>query len=81
MITPIRCFTCGMPLDDKAELYQHFKRQKNAEMVKKLGIVEKSLDLDPRVNVKMEDILDKLQIKKCCCRTHLATVMHLADFY
>jgi DNA-directed RNA polymerase subunit N (RpoN/RPB10) len=81
MLVPIRCFTCGLPIGDVSAIYRYHKDRLCRSEQKRLGITEKALDIDPRVNIDMEKILDALQIKKLCCRAHLITVMKLVDWY
>lgn len=72
MIIPVKCFTCGKVLADK---YLYYERE-----VKKHKI-NKNLPLDDVIylekdNVKKTpegEVMDKLGLKKLCCRRHMLT--------
>ena len=70
MLVPILCFTCGLPLSDKEDIYNHLK----AEKIKSIDNVE-SDDID------CVDILEKLDIMNDCCRMHFITAMIFTDYY
>jgi DNA-directed RNA polymerase I, II, and III subunit RPABC5 len=73
MIIPVRCFTCGKVLADKYEFYK-----------KELA---KSKTEDTIINVNAKTIqkttegkaLDKLGLKRYCCRRAMLTHIDLID--
>ena len=72
MIIPIKCFTCGMVIADK---YRHY-----VEEVRKLKLangvdIEKVLYLTKDFNKKTAEgeVMDKLGLRKMCCRRPLLT--------
>ena len=73
MIIPIRCMTCGKVLADKWNKY--------LDLVKELETKDESKLLD--VNAKNIEktaegkALDKLEIKRYCCRRHMLTHVDL----
>jgi DNA-directed RNA polymerase I, II, and III subunit RPABC5 len=72
MIIPIRCFTCGKMLADKWEYYD--------TEVKKT--IEEAKRKDPDVKedqVSRAEILDKLHLKRMCCRRHFLGHVDLID--
>tara|TARA_Y100000817_G_scaffold314602_1_gene314098 strand:+ start:2046 stop:2264 length:219 start_codon:yes stop_codon:yes gene_type:complete len=67
MIIPIKCFTCGKVLADKYLYYkQEIGKKKDANEI--IYFTENKLKKTPEANV-----LDKLQLKKMCCRRHMLT--------
>lgn len=67
MLIPILCITCGLPLADKEDLYNHLKEEK----IKKT----KTEDID------FQDILEQLDIVNECCKMHFITSMQFTDYY
>ena len=76
MIIPIKCFTCGNVLADKYLYYQQevrkIKFNNNMEVEKVLYLTEDNIKKTPEGMV-----LDKLKIKKYCCRKHMLTHVDL----
>lgn len=76
MIIPIKCFTCGNVLADKYRYYQ--------QEVRKIKF-NKNMDVDKVLYLSKDDIsktpegviLDKLKLKKYCCRRHMLTHVDL----
>lgn len=72
MIIPIKCFTCGKVLADKYRFYQ--KEVRKIKMNEKLEINKVIYLTDENVDKTPEGIvLDKLKLKKYCCRRHMLT--------
>ena len=72
MIIPIRCMTCGKVLADKWNYYVE-----HTEKLEKHNI----LDLNSK-NVKKTEkgkIMDKLGLKRYCCRRHILTHCDLVE--
>ena len=72
MIIPIKCFTCGKVLADKYRFYQSEVRKA------KIGSsqnVDKVIYLTQDVKEKTAEgeILDRLRLKRMCCRRHMLT--------
>ena len=72
MISPVKCFTCGMVLADKYRFYQEEVRKR--KLAKSLD-VEKVIYLTPEYSQKTPEaeVLDELNLKKMCCRRHMLT--------
>ena len=72
MIIPIKCFTCGKVLADKYRFYE--KEVRKIKMNEKLEIDKVIYLTDENVDKTPEGIvLDKLKLKKYCCRRHMLT--------
>lgn len=72
MIIPIKCFTCGKVLADKYRFYE--KEVRKIKMNEKLEINKVMYLTDENVDKTPEGIvLDKLKLKKYCCRRHMLT--------
>ena len=72
MIIPIKCFTCGKVLADKYRFYE--KEVRKIKMNEKLEINKVIYLTDENVDKTPEGIvLDKLKLKKYCCRRHMLT--------
>lgn len=68
MLVPIVCFTCGLPLADKEDLFKYLK----SEYIK---------NNDYNEEIDCMKILDILQIINDCCRMHLVTSLTFTDYY
>lgn len=72
MIIPIKCFTCGKVLADKYRFYE--KEVRKIKMNEKLEINKVIYLTDENVDKTPEGIvLDKVKLKKYCCRRHMLT--------
>lgn len=75
MIIPVRCFTCGNVMADKADYYAtEVEKLKNA---KKKNTDEKYKNFD---DIHTKDILDSLGLTRYCCRRMLLSnvdLMHI----
>jgi DNA-directed RNA polymerases I, II, and III subunit RPABC5 len=70
MIIPIRCFTCGSVLANKWKTYEKMC-ESHTEKNKK--------DLHPSFEDRKGEVLDKLEIKKICCRRHFLAHVDMID--
>jgi DNA-directed RNA polymerase I, II, and III subunit RPABC5 len=72
MIIPIKCFSCGKVLADKYRFYEKevrkIKMNENLEINKVIYLTDENVDKTPEGIV-----LDKLKLKKYCCRRHMLT--------
>ena len=72
MIIPVKCFTCGKVIGDKYNYYQKevrkIKMARNMEVDKVVYLTEDFIDKTPE-----GEVLDKLGLKRMCCRRHLLT--------
>lgn len=71
MLIPIRCFTCGKVLADKWELYEKLcaeQDQQNNDTTEKKGFEN-----------SRGNILDKLDIKRVCCRRIMLSTVDLTS--
>ncbi len=83
MIIPIRCFTCGEIMGDKWKpfimLCNKHKNIDNDENENQLDI--KTINLDEKLVKSIEGkVLDKLNIKKVCCRRMILTNVPLISY-
>ena len=72
MIIPVKCFTCGKVLGDKFRFYQAEVRK--AKLGNSMN-VDKVVYLTQDVKDKTPEgeVLDKLRLKRMCCRRHMLT--------
>ncbi len=69
MIIPVKCFTCGNVLANKYSYYlKKVAEEKNEKELQNESI--QYLSEDMKMTVEGE-ILDKLNLKKQCCRRHM----------
>tara|TARA_B100000902_G_C27305635_1_gene915273 strand:+ start:1652 stop:1885 length:234 start_codon:yes stop_codon:yes gene_type:complete len=72
MIIPVKCFTCGKVLADKYRYYLEevikIKTDKNIDEKKIEYLTNENKDKTPE-----GEVLDKLLLKKYCCRRHMLT--------
>jgi DNA-directed RNA polymerase subunit N (RpoN/RPB10) len=75
MIVPIRCFTCGRVMADIADFYESekekLKENDNKEVVDK---VFKNFE-----KIHTGEIMNKLGLKRYCCRRNLITNIDMMD--
>lgn len=72
MIIPVLCFTCGKVLADKYDYY--------VDEVNKLKQQPPSGKADPQFDdLRTGPILDKLGLKRYCCRRHMLTTVDMMD--
>jgi DNA-directed RNA polymerase subunit N len=75
MIVPIRCFTCGRVMADIADFYESekekLKETDNKEVIDKLY---KNFE-----KIHTGEILNKLGLKRYCCRRNLITNIDMMD--
>tara|TARA_X000000950_G_C13598669_1_gene530425 strand:- start:340 stop:558 length:219 start_codon:yes stop_codon:yes gene_type:complete len=67
MIIPIKCFTCGKVLADK---WLYYKKQVEKEIKDNNIIYLDGKRVEKSVQGK---VLDRLNLKKICCRRHMLT--------
>ncbi len=73
MIIRILCFTCGKPLADK---YDYYIQEVNKMSKDQAKSVEGSANFD---DLRTGPILDKLGLKRYCCRRHMLTTVDMMD--
>lgn len=73
MIIPVLCFTCGKPLADKYDYYVNEVNKLKESKEKKQNDVQHFDEL------KTGPILDKLGLKRYCCRRHMLTTVDMMD--
>ena len=77
MIIPIKCFTCGEVLADKYRYYKQEVKRLKFEDKKEINSVI-YLSKDEKIEKTPEgQVLDKLELKKYCCRRHMLTHVDL----
>tara|TARA_B110001469_G_C9302562_1_gene164409 strand:+ start:29 stop:265 length:237 start_codon:yes stop_codon:yes gene_type:complete len=76
MIIPIRCFTCGKILADKWATYLEMVRS-DADYSKNMNII--NLESENITKTPEGKALDKLGLKRYCCRRHLITHVDLIE--
>jgi len=81
MIIPVRCFTCNKVIGDKWEKYQelvkHSYNQTDESISNESG--SKVLLHNLKNKTKQAVILDKLGLKRYCCRRHILAHIDLID--
>jgi DNA-directed RNA polymerase subunit N (RpoN/RPB10) len=81
MLPPVACITCGMSIGEYAELYDVMMENKNRERMAELGTTPNRVQLDSRIQLDSEDILNALRIPSSCCRIHLTTTAKIGTYY
>jgi DNA-directed RNA polymerase subunit N (RpoN/RPB10) len=73
MIIPVLCFTCGKPLADKYDYY--------VEEVNKMKQTQQAAASQhaPFDDIRTGPILDKLGLKRYCCRRHMLTTVDMME--
>ena len=72
MLIPVKCFTCGNVLADKYRFYEEEVRKKKSnkdmEVEKVVYLTKDNTEKTPE-----GEVMDKLGLKKYCCRRHMLT--------
>jgi len=78
MLIPIRCFTCGKTLADKYDWYIKETEKLRAAAAEKSDEDRKGAlaHFEP---VATGPLLDKLGLKRCCCRRHMLGQVDMMD--
>jgi DNA-directed RNA polymerase subunit N (RpoN/RPB10) len=75
MIIPVLCFTCGKPLADKYDYYvEEVNKMKSATRNATGGVEHAQFD-----EIRTGPILDKLGLKRYCCRRHMLTTVDMME--
>lgn len=75
MIIPIRCMSCGKVLADKWRYYQEqLEKKKKGNTFERYYFDGNSIPDTPE-----KELLDKLNLKRPCCRKHFLTQIDLID--
>jgi DNA-directed RNA polymerase subunit N len=72
MLIPIRCFTCGKVMADIADYYE--KEKGKIEEPTEINSVYKNFE-----KIHTGHILDKLGLKRYCCRRNLIANIDMMD--
>jgi len=75
MIIPVRCFTCGRIMADVSDYYEKEKEMLVLSDKKVTDSLYKNFD-----NIHTKEILDKLGLRRYCCRRNLISnidMMHI----
>ena len=83
MLIPVRCFTCGEIMGDKWKpfivLSNKERNNNNDETDNNLNI--EIIDIESKTPKTIEaKVLDKMNIKKMCCRRMLLSNVHLISY-
>jgi len=76
MIIPVRCFTCGKLLADKMNKYQELVRS-HPNKTSDDNII--TIDSQTIKKTPEGEALDKLGLKRYCCRRHMLTHQDLIE--
>jgi len=76
MLIPVKCFTCGKVIGDKYLYYQEqiiavkMERRINPDVIQYLD--------ESQIDKTVEgEILDKLKLKRICCKRHMLTHVNI----
>ena len=75
MIIPIRCFTCGKLI---AHMWEDYQKQVQNEIDKSTDSYQNAIDDQKRRSIESE-IIDKLDLKRYCCRRMLLSHVDLCE--
>ena len=81
MITPVLCFTCGLPIGDRGDLFRAMRAKRARQILQARGTVAQQAAVDVGLQIDCSDILDLLGVTEDCCRSHLVSAMEFSDFY
>jgi DNA-directed RNA polymerase subunit N (RpoN/RPB10) len=78
MIIPIRCFTCGRVMADIADFYES-EKEKLKEAMDKADKKEVDKIYKNFEKIHTVEILNKLGLKRYCCRRNLIANIDMMD--
>lgn len=74
MIIPVLCFTCGKPLADKYDWYVNEVAKLKQSPASATSAASAQFD-----ELRTGPILDKLGLKRYCCRRHMLTTVDMME--
>jgi DNA-directed RNA polymerase subunit N (RpoN/RPB10) len=74
MLIPVRCFTCGTVLGDK---YEYYLREIGAGKTPSATPPVQYITSDTREKTIEGKVMDKLNLRKMCCRRHMLTHVNI----
>ena len=81
MLVPVTCFTCGNPIGDIEDLFRNLRAARVREILAERGTTATQAAVDADLQIDCSEILDRLGIKRDCCRKCLVTAMIFTDYY
>lgn len=81
MLGYIVCPSCGCPLGDKADIFNEMYKDMVNKILKERNTNIMQADIDSGLQIPCGEILDQLDIKKICCRTHMITPEIFSRYY
>ncbi|HVE13554.1 MAG TPA: hypothetical protein VNI01_09190 [Elusimicrobiota bacterium] len=83
MLTPVVCFTCGMPTGDVAALFRSLRALMVEKALAALGTLIDFAPVDPGLQLDCDAIFEALGVgrERECCRKVLATAKIFTDSY
>jgi DNA-directed RNA polymerase subunit N (RpoN/RPB10) len=81
MLIPIRCLSCGQPINDIAIAFNKARVERVKKELKDRGTVSSQVIVDASIKIEMGDVLDDLGIEDDCCRRALTAAMDIRDHY
>jgi DNA-directed RNA polymerase subunit N (RpoN/RPB10) len=81
MLIPILCFTCGVSLGDKDDLFREMRAERTREVLRARGTSPSQVAVDADLQLDCSDILTALDVRHDCCRAHLVAAMNFSDYY
>lgn len=76
MIIPVLCFTCGKPLADKYDWYVNEVAKLKQAPAGAASATGTSAQFE---ELRTGPILDKLGLKRYCCRRHMLTTVDMME--
>ena len=78
MIIPVRCFTCGKVIADKwTEYIEELQKNYNTDVPE--NSIHRIADIQNNKESHEKKILDKLGLKRYCCRRMMLSNVDLVD--
>ena len=82
MIIPVRCFTCGNVIASKYRAFQkHVAEEREKQNLTKTVIISAENIKNDDIKLTPEKIaMDKLQLKRYCCRRHFISQVDIIKY-
>lgn len=81
MITPVRCFTCGGSTGHIAAVFAHERRKRVKKILSGRNTAPLMAMVDAGLQIAAGELLDRMEIRRPCCRKTVLTAMNFQDYY
>jgi DNA-directed RNA polymerase subunit N (RpoN/RPB10) len=75
------CFTCGLPVDDRGDIFRHMRAERVRAVLAERGTTATQAAVDSGLQIDCRDILEALGVDNDCCRKTMISAMQFSDYF